>query len=67
MFLLLSVVTLRLVCSHQSGGLQVKQLWTGERVNVIPGESKALIAGGQEVADKVAAYAERLGFPTRRR
>lgn len=26
-------------------GLQVKQLWTGERVNVIPGESKALIAG----------------------
>ena len=26
MFLLLSVVTLRLVCSHQSGGLHVKQL-----------------------------------------
>ena len=47
--------------------MQVKQLWTGERVNVIPGESKALIAGGQEVADKVAAYAEKTGFPTRRR
>ena len=44
-------------------GLQVKQLWTGERVNVIPGESKALIAGGQEVADKVAAYAEKTGLP----
>ena len=26
MFLLLSVVTLRLIRSHQSGGLQVKQL-----------------------------------------
>lgn len=45
------------------GGLQVKQLWTGERVNVIPGESKALVAGGQEVADKVAAYAEKTGLP----
>ena len=44
-------------------GVQVKQLWTGERVNVIPGESKALIAGGQEVADKVAAYAEKTGLP----
>ena len=44
-------------------GLQVKQLWTGERVNVIPGESKALVAGGQEVADKVAAYAEKTGLP----
>lgn len=44
-------------------GLQVKQLWTGERVNVIPGESKALIAGGQEIADKVAAYAEKTGLP----
>lgn len=44
-------------------GLQVKQLWTGERVNVIPGESKALIAGGQEVADKVAAYAQKTGLP----
>ena len=44
-------------------GLQVKQLWTGERTNVIPGESKALLEGGEELAAKVAAYAEKTGLP----
>ena len=44
-------------------GLQVKQMHTGERTNVIPGESKALLAGGQEIADAVAAYAEKTGLP----
>lgn len=44
-------------------GLQVKQLWTGERTNVIPGESKALLEGGEELAAKVAAYAARTGLP----
>ena len=44
-------------------GLQVKAMHTGERTNVIPGESKALLAGGQEIADAVAAYAEKTGLP----
>lgn len=44
-------------------GLQVKQLWTGERVNVIPGESKALLAGDAALAEKIAAYAAATGMP----
>lgn len=44
-------------------GLTVKQLWTGERMNVIPGESKALLTGGQALADQVAAYAKETGLP----
>ncbi|MBQ8312955.1 MAG: Sapep family Mn(2+)-dependent dipeptidase [Clostridia bacterium] len=44
-------------------GLQVKQLWTGERVNVIPGECKALLAGGAELAGQVAAYAAKASLP----
>ncbi len=44
-------------------GLQVKQLWTGERLNVIPGESKALLDGGANLVDRVAAYAAKTGLP----
>ena len=44
-------------------GLQVKQMFTGERMNVIPGESKALLAGGEDVAAQVAAYAAKTGLP----
>ncbi|MBQ8555572.1 MAG: Sapep family Mn(2+)-dependent dipeptidase [Clostridia bacterium] len=44
-------------------GLQVRQLCTGERLNVIPGESKALIAGDAQIASKIAAYAEKTGLP----
>ena len=47
--------------SHE--GLQVKQMFTGERTNVIPGESRALLEGGAELAAKVAAYAEKTGLP----
>ncbi len=46
-------------------GLQVKQMHTGERLNVIPGESKALLAGGTDLAEKVAAYAAKTGLPYR--
>ena len=44
-------------------GLQVKQMFTGERTNVIPGESKALLEGGEELAAQVAAYAGKTGLP----
>ncbi len=46
-----------------SDGLQVKEMFTGERMNVIPGESKALLAGGEELAAQVAAYAAKTGLP----
>ncbi len=44
-------------------GLQVKEMFTGERMNVIPGESRALLAGGEELAAQVSAYAARTGLP----
>jgi len=44
-------------------GLRVLKMATGERLNVIPGESRALVAGGKEVAERVAAYAAETGLP----
>ncbi|MBR6028105.1 MAG: Sapep family Mn(2+)-dependent dipeptidase [Clostridia bacterium] len=44
-------------------GLQVKELWTGERMNVIPGVSTALVEGGEAEAETVRAFAERTGLP----
>ncbi|MGN0794652.1 MAG: Sapep family Mn(2+)-dependent dipeptidase [Aristaeellaceae bacterium] len=46
-------------------GLQVREMFTGERTNVIPGESRALLAGGDPaaLAAQVAAYAQRTGLP----
>ena len=44
-------------------GLKVKVLHTGERLNVIPGESKALLEGGADLAEKIAAYAAKTGLP----
>ena len=46
-------------------GLRVKQLWTGERVNVIPGESVAVVEGDRVLADRVAAYAAKTGLDYR--
>ena len=44
-------------------GLQVLSLMTGERMNVIPGESVAIVAGGEEIVKKTQAYAEKTGLP----
>ena len=44
-------------------GLQVKYLHTGERLNVIPGESVAVLAGGEELAARVKAFAQESGLP----
>ena len=44
-------------------GLKVLQVSAGDRVNVIPGECTALAEGGEELAGKVRAYAERTGLP----
>ena len=44
-------------------GLKVLETATGDRVNVIPGECRALVEGGEETAAKVRAYAEKTGLP----
>ena len=44
-------------------GLKVLEMATGDRINVIPGECKALVEGGAELAEKVAAYARKTGLP----
>ena len=44
-------------------GVQILEIRTGERLNVIPGESVALLAGGQELAARVAAFAADTGLP----
>ena len=44
-------------------GLKILELFTGDRVNVIPGECRALVEGGEELAAKARAYAEKTGLP----
>lgn len=44
-------------------GLRILKLSTGERINVIPGECRALVAGGEELIRKTRAYAEKTGLP----
>ena len=57
------MISLALRAPVATTGLRVKQLFTGERMNVIPGESKMLLEGGAELAEKVAAYAAKTGLP----
>ena len=44
-------------------GLKILEMNTGNRVNVIPGECRALVEGGTETAEKAKAYAEKTGLP----
>ena len=44
-------------------GLKILETATGDRINVIPGECRALVEGGAEIAGKVKAYAEKTGLP----
>ena len=44
-------------------GLQVKSLWTGERLNVIPGLCEAVVEGDQETVRAVEAFAAKTGLP----
>lgn len=44
-------------------GLKILEFATGDRINVIPGECKALVEGGAETAAKAEAYAEKTGLP----
>ena len=44
-------------------GLKILEMNTGDRINVIPGECRALVEGGRETADRALAYAEKTGLP----
>ena len=44
-------------------GLRILKMATGERPNVIAGESRALLEGGEELAEKVRSYARETGLP----
>ena len=46
-------------------GLQILEMATGERPNVIAGESRALLQGGPELAEKIRAYAAETGLDYR--
>jgi len=43
-------------------GLKILKLAVGDRINVIPGECRALVQGGREIADLVDDYADRTGL-----
>ena len=46
-------------------GLMILEMKTGDRLNVIPGESTAVLVGGRELEERVRAAAEALHFPIR--
>ena len=54
---------LELRFENPRSGLQVLEMTAGDRVNVIPGFCTALIAGGEELAEKVRAWGEKTGLP----
>ena len=57
------MIVLKLRAPAAKSGLKVLQVSAGDRVNVIPGECTALAEGGEELAEKVRAYAEKTGLP----
>ncbi len=56
------MVHLRLTAADAPGKLKVLRMQTGDRLNVIPGESRALLQGGEELAEKVRAFAAESGL-----
>ncbi len=54
---------LSLQAPESKSGLRILSMSTGERLNVIPGESRAVVRGGEALAAQVRAYAERTGLP----
>ena len=57
------MLVLELSAPAAKTGLKILEFATGDRINVIPGECKALVEGGAEIAEKVRAYAEKTGLP----
>ena len=45
-----------------ASGLKILQMATGERPNVIAGESQALLEGGEELVQRIHAFADKTGL-----
>ena len=44
-------------------GLKVLEMAAGDRINVIPGECRAVVEGGEELVRRTEEYAQRTGLP----
>lgn len=53
---------LQLRAGQPETGLKILQWATGERTNVIPGHAEALVAGGKELVEQVAAVSRKYGW-----
>ena len=57
------ILQLELRAPQAQNGLKILELFTGNRMNVIPGECKALLEGGEELVRKTEDYARKTGLP----
>lgn len=57
------MVVLELRAPAAKTGLRILEMATGDRINVIPGECVCRAKGGEELAEKVRAYAKKTGLP----
>ena len=56
------MIHLRFRGKDEPGEVTVLRMETGDRVNVIPGESRALLKGGAELAERIRAFAQDTGL-----
>ncbi|QTE67888.1 M20 family metallopeptidase [Clostridiales bacterium] len=58
-----AIIHLRFTAPETGSGLQVVEMSTGERPNVIPGECTAVVRGGEELAGKVRTWGLEKNLP----
>ena len=58
-----AIIHLRFTAPETGSGLQVVEMATGERPNVIPGECIAVVRGGEELAGKVRTWGLEKNLP----
>ncbi len=58
-----AIIHLRFTAPETGSGLQVAEMATGERPNVIPGECTAVVRGGEELAAGVRAWGAEKNLP----
>ena len=57
------ILMLELRAPAAASGLKILEFDTGDRMNVIPGECRALVEGGNDIVNRVKTYAEKTGLP----
>ena len=57
------MLVLELRAPAAGGGLKVLELSAGDRINVIPGECRAVVEGGEELVRRTEDYARKTGLP----